>query len=140
VLQSPPLRQAAKRYATFWNMLLKITFCFLILIPNIIVLRIIILNRYGIWKIGKVILALILFMLLVKFSKLMELNLNQSFILSLLTLSVIMSILVIIEKEICEPYMPGFNQFLRRIEATKVLPIIYILIITFIQILKISRI
>ena len=121
-------------------MLIKILFCFLILIPNIFVLRIIILNRYGIWKIGKVILALILIMSLVMFSKLLELNLHQSDILSLLFLSIVISILVIIEKEICEPYMTGFNQFLRSIETTKVLQIIYILIITFIQIVKISRI
>lgn len=103
-------------------------------------MRIIILNHYGIWKIGKVILALILIMFLVKFSSLLGLNLNQSDILSLLSLSIVISILVIIEKEICEPYLPGFNQLLRSIEATKVLPIIYILIITFIQIVKISEI
>ena len=121
-------------------MLIKTIYLILILIPNIYVFRIIILNRYGIWKIGQIIFALILIILLVKLVNVQLLNFKQQDVISLLLLSIIMSVLVIVEKEICETYMPGFNQFLRRIEATEVLPIIYILIITLIQFVKICYI
>ena len=117
-------------------MLIKIVYTFLILVPNLFVLRIIILNHYGFWKIVKVILAISIFLFLLKLCDFHLLNLKRLDIVRLLALSIIMSILIIVEKEICEPYMPGLNKFMGKID----MPIIYISIITFIQLVMICKI
>ena len=122
--------------ATFSNMLIKTIYLFLILIPNLFVLRIIILNQYGFWKIVKVILAISFFLFLLKICDLQLLNLKRLDIFRLLALSIIMSILIIVEKEICQPYISGLYKFMGKMDMS----IIYISIFTFIQLVMICKI
>ena len=116
-------------------MIAKITILLIFMIPNFIVLKQIIKNENRLPRLALVILYCLSLLMLQKYIDLEKLEIRKNNIINILGLSLLLPFLLIIEKNIFEPY--NTNKISQSFSG--ILPFLYFIIITLCQIFILIR-